>query len=145
MAEASFEIRDYDPVTDFEAVQGVLDNAGLFDADYDNADRLARWIAIQPDAIVVATVDEEVVGSVYFQDGIIPLIFRLAVHEAHRENGIGTALLHEAEQRARRVGHAFVELFVRAADAPEAERWYRHRGYNVSGVYANMVKEFSQD
>lgn len=134
------QIRTYNPETDYEAMKAVLVEAELFDEDYESPEKLARWVDIQPDAIMVATVDDEVVGSIYFQDGIIPHIFRLAVRSDFRKKGIGTQLLQEAEQRARDLGHEFMELFI-APGHPERIEWYSNRGWDGRVQYTDMVRK----
>jgi ribosomal protein S18 acetylase RimI-like enzyme len=58
----------------------------------------------------------------------VPLIFHLHVAPPHRRNGIGTALLAEAEERLRRRGHSMVLLGVDKSNTV-ARRLYEKLGY----------------
>jgi GNAT superfamily N-acetyltransferase len=58
----------------------------------------------------------------------VPLLNRLVVDERHRNKGIGTALVDNAESRLRRLGHRQVALGVRV-DNLGAIRLYRRLGY----------------
>ncbi len=136
-------LRDYNPDNDFTQLSEVLKEADLFDSDYETPEKLARWVEIQPGSIIVPEVKGEIVGSIYLQDGIIPHIFRLAVREDYRKQGIGTELLYEAERRAQVLGHDFVELFI-APGHPELIEWYGKRGYEGREQYTDMFKNLKQ-
>jgi ribosomal protein S18 acetylase RimI-like enzyme len=72
---------------------------------------VARLIDRDPDALLLAERDGELVGTVIAGfDGWRCHLYRLAVHPDHRRQGIGTALLAAAERR-------FVALGGRRADA----------------------------
>jgi ribosomal protein S18 acetylase RimI-like enzyme len=58
----------------------------------------------------------------------VPLLNRLVVAPGHRNNGIGTRLLAEAERRLRDLGHERVALGVRV-DNEAAIRLYERLGY----------------
>jgi GNAT superfamily N-acetyltransferase len=58
----------------------------------------------------------------------VPLLNRLAVAPPHRNQGIGTALLTNAETRLRGMGHDRVALGV-GLDNADAIRLYRRQGY----------------
>jgi ribosomal protein S18 acetylase RimI-like enzyme len=71
----------------------------------DDPDGLARLIARDPDALIVAERDGLIVGTVIAGwDGWRCHLYRLAVHPEHRRRGIATALLDAAEQRFRAFG-----------------------------------------
>jgi ribosomal protein S18 acetylase RimI-like enzyme len=57
-------------------------------------------------------------------------ILRLWVHDAHRRQGLGTALIEAAEREARRRGCAQVCLSTHTFQAP---RFYERRGYRCVG------------
>jgi predicted N-acetyltransferase YhbS len=136
------ELRSYNPDADYENLCSLLQEAGLFDTDYESEEQLRRWVEIQPDSIILAKKDGRIVGNIYFQDGIIPHIFRLAVAKDLQGQGIGSELLSEAEQRAKNLGHQFIELFI-VPEHPELIDWYKNHGYETRGTYTDMVKQLS--
>ncbi|WP_441247715.1 GNAT family N-acetyltransferase [Kitasatospora sp. McL0602] len=71
----------------------------------DDPDGLVRLIDRDPDALIVATRDDTIVGTVIAGfDGWRCHLYRLAVDPAHRRQGIGTALLAAAESRFGTLG-----------------------------------------
>ena len=59
----------------------------------------------------------------------------LWVHESNRHNGIGSKLLHEAEQEAIRRGCHHVHLDTMSWQAPE---FYKKHGYEVIGILPDI-------
>ncbi|MGW3959465.1 GNAT family N-acetyltransferase [Amycolatopsis sp. NPDC005003] len=62
----------------------------------------------------------------------VPLITHLEVHEDLRKNGVGKALVGEAERRLLEKGHYRVALAVRT-DNDDAARLYKNLGYEDWG------------
>ncbi|MFF1612630.1 GNAT family N-acetyltransferase [Amycolatopsis sp. NPDC058278] len=62
----------------------------------------------------------------------VPLITHLEVHQDLRRNGVGTALVREAERRLLEKGRYRVALAVRT-DNDDAARLYKHLGYRDWG------------
>ena len=134
------ELRSYNHETDYAGLRTLLEEAGLFDSDYETPDRLEAASHKFPGMITVAVIGSAVVGSVYFQDGVIPTINRLAVRREYQKQGIGTKLLETAESRARELGHKYLELYV----LPESENactFYENRGYTLGHTYLNMYRQ----
>ena len=91
-------IRDYTDA-DYEDVKQNLEDGGRFDVELDGRDIFQRKITLRPGSILVAEDDGHVVGNVLLiYDGWMPLVFRLAVGGAYRNQGLGTRLLEAAEQ-----------------------------------------------
>jgi ribosomal protein S18 acetylase RimI-like enzyme len=141
MSESNLEanIRNYDPEHDFDGLTATLTGAGL-STEYCSKEALRRWMAIQPDSIAVATVDDEIVGTVFFQDGIFPFIYRLAVKPEFQRRGIGSILLKEAQVRAKNAGHSSVELNI-AEDHPELRSYYESEGFSFRFKLIDMSKD----
>lgn len=77
---------------------------------------IARLITRDPEALLLAECDGRLVGSVIAGfDGWRCHLYRLAVHPAHRREGVATALLTAAEKR-------FAELGGRRGDAMVLDR-----------------------
>jgi ribosomal protein S18 acetylase RimI-like enzyme len=92
---------------------------------------IRRKLPVQRDLFLVATLDEEIVGTVMAGfDGHRGWVYYLAVDPASRERGLGGALMAEAERRLLRYGCKKVNLMVRASNAPIVD-FYRTLGYEV--------------
>lgn len=88
-------------------------------------------LAFQPNLFLVAREDGRVIGSVVAgYDGYRGHINRVAVLEAHRRNGVGAALVREAERRLGALGCTKINLQIRAANHAVAS-FYRGLGYAV--------------
>ena len=134
------ELRRYIHERDYAGLRNLLEEVGLFDADYEAPDRIEAASRKFPNMITVAVIGDAIVGSVYFQDGIIPTVNRLAVRAEYQGQGIGTQLLELAELRARQLGHTYLELYVSEANEPTC-RFYENRGYSPGHTYANMYRQ----
>lgn|GEM_PF-3590584 len=129
-------IRGYDPSRDYSDVHYNLNEAGLFDPDRDTATLLQTYAS----SVLVAETDGTVVGNVYASEGIMPIIFHLAVRESHRGHGIGSLLLRAAEDQLKRQGHPDAELFVDVTgkNYEALIRFYADRGYRNGDTYKSM-------
>ncbi|MEV7272037.1 GNAT family N-acetyltransferase [Streptomyces bacillaris] len=82
----------------------------------DDGDGVARLVERDPDALILAERDGELVGTVIAGfDGWRCHLYRLAVHPEQRRQGVGGALLAAAEER-------FAALGGRRADAMVLDR-----------------------
>jgi len=105
----------------------VLELWRLADAEPTRTDdeaSICSLIAHDPDALLVAENEGELVGSVIAAfDGWRGTFFRLAVLPARRRSGIGRALVAVGERSLRERGAARITLFaVKAADGAD-EFW----------------------
>jgi ribosomal protein S18 acetylase RimI-like enzyme len=101
---------------------------------------LERLLERDPQALVVAEEDNEVVGSLIAGwDGWRGSFYRLAVHPGHRRRGLGTALLREGERRLAAQGVRRVNAIV-AADEPLAMAFWRAAGYERQERRARFVR-----
>jgi ribosomal protein S18 acetylase RimI-like enzyme len=88
-------------------------------------------IAFQPELFLVAHDNGRVVGSVMAgYDGHRGWIYAVAVLNSYQRQGIGTALVREAESRLASLGCNKINLQVRAANAAVVE-FYKCLGYSV--------------
>ena len=67
------------------------------------------------------------------------MIWHLAVHPDHRRRGIASALLEEAERRARERGLERLEAWTR--DDAHVQRWYETRGFTLIDGYLHVYLE----
>lgn len=136
-------IRAYDDC-DYESVRRNLIEGKLYEQVWDSRENLATKINRDPDSILVAEVDGQVVGSVYIMaDGWSAFIYRLVVGMSARQHGIGTRLMEAAEEQLRSKGVPEVALFVNA-DNTELQRWYEKRGYGGTHLFRCMWKALTK-
>jgi len=92
---------------------------------------IRRKLTVQPELFFVALLDDQVVGAVMAGfDGVRGWIHHLAVHDAHRRQGIASALMRAAENGLAAIGCPKVNLQVRATNR-EVIDFYRTLGYEV--------------
>jgi GNAT superfamily N-acetyltransferase len=123
---------------DASAIAALLGQLGYETDGATIAPRLERLVIVG-DRVVVAQLDDEVVGLAQLHvsptiehEQPTAKISALIVHESHRGEGIGRALVDalEAEARARRCVLLFVTTAARRADAHE---FYRQVGLEETG------------
>ena len=67
------------------------------------------------------------------------MIWHLAVHPDHQRRGIASALLDEAERRARERGLERLEAWTR--DDAHVQRWYESHGFVLIDGYLHVYLE----
>lgn len=133
------EIRNY-RISDYREVREILEAGKLFYEVCDSKKNLERKIQKEPDSILVAVDDGQVVGTTFIISDFIPFIFRLAVHPNYRNRGIGMRLMQSAEQVLRETGHSHTNILVAANDGDLQELYKRH-GYEKGNTYVWMEKK----
>lgn len=90
----------------------------------DSADALAGLLRRDPDALIVAEADGDIVGSVIAGwDGWRGSIYRLAVAPDHRRRGLGRALLRAAEEHLAGLGARRSHAIVAGTSARAVAFW----------------------
>jgi ribosomal protein S18 acetylase RimI-like enzyme len=88
-------------------------------------------LKMQPDLFLVATDGRLVVGSIMAgYDGHRGWLYAVAVLRTHQRQGIGTALVREAETRLAAMGCTKINLQVRSSNIAVVS-FYRSLGYEV--------------
>lgn len=134
------QIRNYNPETDFPSVRQNLQEGNLFWEEWDGEEKLRKRSQKKPDSVVVAVIDNQVVGNVFLVDDIYPYVFRLAVRKEFRRKGVGQQLMEEAMKRLKEHGHDEIAVFVED-DNEELKDWYKKLGFTAEGAYRSMWRK----
>ncbi len=126
-----------------EEIQSVLDlwaGAGSPPSVTDSLDGLARLLAIDPQALLIAELDGVLAGSLIAAwDGWRGSFYRLAVSPEHRRQGLATMLIREGERRLCERGAVRLTAIV-ADDDPTAMGFWRAAGYEQQQHRARFVR-----
>ena len=127
---------------DAPAVAALVTQLGYDAAPRDVAERLARLLARSDHRFIVAEADGRLLGWVHVElsesvdSDTFALIAGLVVDRSHRRQGVGAALMAEAEAWARQQGCPLMRLRSSATRTP-AHRFYEGLGYrNVKTQYS---------
>ncbi|MFE7234031.1 GNAT family N-acetyltransferase [Streptomyces sp. NPDC002405] len=106
----------------------------------DDRDGMARLLARDPEALLLAEQDGELAGTVIAGfDGWRCHLYRLAVHPDRRRRGIGSALLTAAEERFVRLGGRRGDAMVLTRNESAHHAW-RAAGYAPEERWRRWVK-----
>jgi ribosomal protein S18 acetylase RimI-like enzyme len=126
-----------------EDIAAVLDLwivAGSVPSISDTPDGLARLLAGDPQALLIAELDGLVVGSLIAAwDGWRGSFYRLAVTPRQRRKGLATVLLAEGERRLRERGAVRLTAIV-AEDDEDAIGFWRAADYERQRHRARFVR-----
>lgn len=135
---SDFHIREFQFPADYQEVYDLWCSMekGLHVGRSDTAAEIEKKLARDPDLFLVAESHNKIIGSVIGgYDGRRGLIYHLAVNASFQGQGIGSQLMEEVESRLRARGCLKCYLLV-IEDNPEAERYYRNRGwYHMDTVH----------
>ncbi|WP_430480137.1 GNAT family N-acetyltransferase [Streptomyces sp. P11-1] len=106
----------------------------------DDGDGVARLVERDPDALILAERDGELVGTVIAGfDGWRCHLYRLAVHPEQRRQGVGGALLAAAEERFAALGGRRADAMVLDRNNLAHHAW-RAAGYGPEPQWSRWVK-----
>jgi ribosomal protein S18 acetylase RimI-like enzyme len=107
----------------------------------DTREAVTALLARDPDAVILAEHDGELIGSVIAGwDGWRCHLYRLAVRPAWRRKGVGSALLRAAEDRFKALGAARADAMVLDSNDLGQNLW-RANGYRRQDDWRRWVKE----
>ncbi len=138
------QIREFDYSQDYEEVRNLWKDAGagIQLRRSDDPEEILKKLQRDPDLFLVATSGEKIVGTVIGGfDGRRGLIYHLAVDEAFREQGIGSQLMDEVENRLRSRGCIKSYLLV-TKENKSAMHFYEMRGWQQMDSLILYGKEF---
>jgi ribosomal protein S18 acetylase RimI-like enzyme len=125
---------------DIEAVLELWIVAGSVPSVSDSPEGLARLLATDSQALMVAEHDGVLVGSLIAAwDGWRGSFYRLAVVPGHRREGLATTLLREGERRLRERGAVRLTAIV-ADDEESAMAFWQAVGYERQQHRARFVR-----
>ncbi len=125
---------------DIAAVLDLWVVAGSVPTVSDSPEGLARLLATDPQALMVAELSGVLVGSLIAAwDGWRGSFYRLAVSPEHRRKGLATMLLREGERRLRERGAVRLTAIV-ADDEEGAMAFWRATGYERQQHRARFVR-----
>ena len=141
-----FTIRAYEPADEPSWLRCRL--LSFFGSAFYDAVERQKERYPQPAIELVAEEDGEIVGLLDLEcetdaladrPGRGGMIWHLAVHPDHQRRGIASALLEEAEHRARERGLERLEAWTR--DDAHVQRWYESHGFALIDGYLHVYLE----
>jgi ribosomal protein S18 acetylase RimI-like enzyme len=94
-------------------------------------DVIRRKMTVQPELLLVALVDGQVVGTVLAGfDGFRGWVNKVATHPSHQRKGIASRLMRAAERALADMGCPKLNLQVRADNAAVVQ-FYENAGYTI--------------
>ncbi len=132
------EIRPYQD-SDYPAVHQNMRVGGVYDEVRDSQKNLDSMVAQDPESVLVAELDGEVVGSIMFSalGKNLALIWGAVVAEQHRRAGIAKQLIATVENTLRARGvveiWCFIDTTNEASLASADGSGYKHTGRTFFG------------
>jgi ribosomal protein S18 acetylase RimI-like enzyme len=106
---------------------------------------LRRLLDRDPDSLLLAEVEGEIVGSLICAwDGWRGSFYRLTVHPTWRRRGVATALVRAGEGRLRELGALKLTAIVASEDEGAAAFW-EAAGYRCQAARSRFVRMLNED
>lgn len=136
------QIRNYKP-SDYEQLKALYLDASIFGGQFDEArdseERLKKKIEADPEAILVAEIDGDLVGSVsLIDDGRVAWLFRFAVKDNDLE--VAEKLKNQAIEILKGRGHKQVLVYSPAGNSM-LDNKYEKLGFSKGDDYTCYWQE----
>lgn len=131
-------IRNYNPETDYRAIEALLNDpdtfGGQFDEARDTKERIDRLEESKPGSVLVAEIAGEIIGTVtLFEDGRSAWLYRFAVKQEY-EADAPKVLWEEASKTMKERGHSQVLVYAPAKNV-NFEHRYNSLGFNTGSDF----------
>ncbi|MBN9623750.1 MAG: GNAT family N-acetyltransferase, partial [Actinobacteria bacterium] len=118
-------------VADIDALPALWRRAEAGPSTTETADDVRWLLERDPEALLVADVEGEIVGSLIAGwDGWRGTFYRLAVDPAHRRRGLATRMVEAGEERLRSLGAKRLNAIVESEEA-DAMAFWASAGYKL--------------
>jgi ribosomal protein S18 acetylase RimI-like enzyme len=125
---------------DVEAVLDFWRRAEASPSSTESAADVRGLLARDPEALLLAEADGEIVGSLIVGwDGWRATFYRLAVDPDHRRHGLATRLLATGEERLRALGAHRLNA-IAESHKPAAMAFWASAGYELQSSRSRFVK-----
>lgn len=138
------KIREFCFPTDYDGTLKLWGSmeVGVQVGPSDTPEEIQRKLQRDPDLFLIAEVNQEIIGTIIGGfDGRRGMIYHLAVHENFRQQGIGSLLLKEVEERLRAKGCRKCYLLI-TADNTGAAQFYEQLNWREMKNDRIFGKEF---
>lgn len=128
-----YKLEDYDSVASLYKQSDLY--GGQFDEKRDSFDRLKKRIEIDSDSILVAEIDDKILGTVsLIDDGRVAWLFRFAVANGEYQTIITNLLYDKAIEILKEKGYGQVLVYSPVGNERFNER-YTSLGFSRGGDY----------
>jgi ribosomal protein S18 acetylase RimI-like enzyme len=127
-------------IDEVEALPALWKRAETGPSTTETADDVRWLLERDADALLVADVDGEIVGSLIAGwDGWRGTFYRLAVDPEYRRRGLATAMVRAGEERLRALGAKRLNAIVESEEA-DAMAFWASAGYELQTARSRFVK-----
>ncbi len=134
------KLRSYKP-TEFDEVMQLLKDTNLYFEACDQRDSVNAKSIEDPESIVVAVIDDKIVGCTFIvTEPWCNIIYHTAVHPEFQNDGIGNALLEYSENLIIERGGIQVAMYVMTENVNVVNGLVR-KGYKAIPDVTCMYKE----